>query len=308
MDKISLNLNMNKTLIDANTSNSQKKVDVVGMPEPKKGEETDYIVNISEQGKKSRIKAEEYKKAGTSKRHEEWEDFSTDIKKSIRYDHLGNIDIDETFRLDEPETYAKWKELEEKVFPAFVRTPCVYGGPQPNVWDYMTDEEKGCCIEAGFLWRDWFQRRCMSTGKFVNPVTGQMAAIETVENIFSDSSHQMSINFYGKDDSDPYKTSMWKYNTKFSVLLSTDMVNLLPNYDSKEMKELVTRIVDSIDKMKEVERHYEGDYAAVQFGVKFYDDGSITYHASYAGEGKLKRDEVQANSAEELLEILNNGR
>lgn len=306
MDRISLNLNINKQLKDSKLNDKKKSVELNIANQSSEEEKLDYIVNISDQGKKSRAKAEEYKKAGFSVRHEEWEDYTTEIRKTFRYDHLGNISIDETLRLDEPETYARCKELREKIYPAFNRTPVINGKWETSPWEYMTDEEKSCAVEEGLLMREWIERRCKSSGKFVNPVTGQIAAIETIEHIYSDSSHKTSINFYGRDDEDYYRSSMWMYNTKFSVLLSTDMVKLLPDYENEEMQDLVARIVDSIDKMKEVERQYEGDYAAVQFGVKFYDDGRITYHASYAGDGKLKREEIQADSAEELLEKLNN--
>ena len=58
-----------------------------------------------------------------------------------------------------------------------------------------------------------------------------------------------------------------------------------------------------VKKMKEAERNYEGNLEELQFGVKLWKNGDVTYHANYKGckEGK---NGIIASSAEELLQKL----
>lgn len=301
MDKVSLNLNINQNYKDKNQAIDNSKVITNLKKNTNLNDSDDYIVSISDDGNKRRIKADEYKKSGVTSRRELWEEQTVEEKRTRQYDFLGNIDLEETLRLDEPETYDRIKELWR--IQAKGTNPSYTGR---FTWYGMTDEAKQATIEESRLKNDWFERRCMSEGTFKNPITGQIAAMEVVERIYSDSSHDTSLNFYGHNDDGSYRESMWRFSSKFNVLLSADMVKQLADPEGKLSHDLIEKIDDVITKMKEVEESYEGDYAAVQFGAKFHKDGSVSYHASYAGAQRAGRVEIEASTPEELLDKLNN--
>ncbi|SFH98970.1 hypothetical protein SAMN04487830_11616 [Pseudobutyrivibrio sp. OR37] len=298
MDKVSLNLNINQNFKDKNQNNDNPKA-ITNLKKNNNSDCKDYIVSISDDGNKRRVKADEYKKSGVTSRREMFEEQTVEEKRTKRYDFLGNIDLTETFRLDEPETYERVRELERIV--AKGSYPVGYS------WTEYTDEAKQADLEAFFLKKDWFERRCMVDGKFRNPVTGHYAAMEVIERTFSDSSHDTTLNFYGPSEKDQYRENMWRYSSKFNVLLSADMVKQLIDYENPVSHDLIEKIDDVITKMKDVEKKYEGDYLAVQFGAKFHQDGAVSYYASYARSGQKGRIEIEASSSEELLSKLNNG-
>lgn len=263
----------------------------------------DYIVDISKDGQNRRNKAEALKKSGISAEHEAWEDYSIETKNNLRYDSDGNLDLIESMRIDEPETYSKYKDIREK----FTASRPSYGaymgnGQSFNPWGYWTDEQKSLAVQSALIEMDWFERRCKTDGNFSNPIGNAMNVVENIESLYSDLSHSSSINFYGPNNNDPDRDNMWRFNSKFNILLSTNMLKILENTNSDSLHYLIEKLDKSIKDMREIEKQYEGDYEWLKFGVKFYDDGNITYHAHYAG---CDKNGITANSAEELLSILN---
>ena len=72
--------------------------------------------------------------------------------------------------------------------------------------------------------------------------------------------------------------------------------------DKSAVSALLKRIDKAVKEMKNVEKQYEGNLQGLQFGVKLWDDGRVTYHARYAGCGN--EEGIMADSAEELLGML----
>ena len=157
------------------------------------------------------------------------------------------------------------------------------------------------------IYFDWYRRRCLSGGTFKNPVNVQFTALNTMETMYSDSEHDISFNYYGRV-SDP-RDSMWRYNSKFNVLISADMFNrtkLLDNLgaasdkDRKDLYDMLETIDKSVREMKQAEKDYEGDLEYLRFGVKLWDDGKVTYHANY--KDCENDDGIMADSIDELFE------
>ncbi len=150
----------------------------------------------------------------------------------------------------------------------------------------------------------------MSTGDYISPVSQQSKIIENFEEKYSDGFHDFSLNFYGKEGQDEEagrknqfnSFSLWRYSTKFNMLLSTDMLKQLSEGRTKEQEQLYEKIDEAVNIMKDAEKQYEGDKIFLRFGVKFHTDGNVTYHANY----KDCEDSygIQANSADELLKKL----
>ena len=259
------------------------------------------IFDLSEEGRlMSENSMRQKKEAGKTSVREEWENNTAEIKRLVRTNTTGNINIMETFRLDEPETYAKHMEWYIKAL-------------ELRDAGLDSEEKKRAYFEASMkeskIIDDWYYRRCLSTGRFKNPVNVQFTALNTLEAMYSDSNHEISFNYYGKfSDS---RNSMWRYGSKFNVLLSADMFNnvkLIDNLDAasdkdkKKLYDMMGTIDRSVREMKQAEKKYEGNLEFLRFGVKLWDDGKVTYHANY--KGCENDDGIMADSAGELLEKL----
>ena len=262
-----------------------------------------FEVDISEEGKaKLENSTSPTKKAGVTSAREAWESNAAEIKRSSLYRSDGTIRLDELMRLDEPDTYAKWKELSDKAFALF---------PSDNATEEEIAAFRSACREEGLVWKDWFERRCMSTGRFQAPRTGRGEALDSLEAKYSTEGHDTSFNYYtpGKQDG---RDSLWRFCSKFNVLLSSEMYKCLDRfeniYTSSKDKSAVSALLERIDKavkeMKNVEKQYEGNLQGLQFGVKLWEDGKVTFHARYAGCGN--EEGIMADSAKELLEMLVN--
>jgi hypothetical protein len=245
------------------------------------------------------------KKAGVSSAREAWENDSAKIRESSRHDIYGGHDFLYMLRMDEPETYEKVCECMSKANE--------YKHEENNgliVANRNEDKIMECFQEATAIEMEWFNRRCMSTGTFIDPIDSRSSVIESLEDKYSNGSHDLSINFYGKDGQDEIDgaknkfsgASLWRYSTKFNLLLSTDMLKTLANGNDKEKKSLLDEIDKSVNNMKKIELDYEGNKSSLCLGVKFHADGNITYHANYKDCSNSYG--IQANSADELLEKL----
>ena len=276
----------------------------------KKKELPSFDVDISKEG---RAKAERSigptKKAGVTSAREAWENNAAELKRSSVFNSDGSYNLLELMRLDEPDTYAKYMEQISKISELF---PVVFPPNDPP--DSATAEEiaafKQAEREESRIWTDWFERRCMSTGRFQAPRTGRGAALESLEAKYSTEGHNTSFNYDTPGKHDGRNGSLWRFCSKFNVLLSSEMYKSLDKFgnintsskDKRAVSDLLERIDNAVKEMKNVEREYEGTLVGLQLGVKLWDDGRVTYHARYAGCGN--EEGIMADSAEELLGML----
>jgi hypothetical protein len=95
---------------------------------------------------------------------------------------------------------------------------------------------------------------------------------------------------------------MWRFSTKFNVMISTDALNIIANGESKWADSVMKDINKAVGNMKQIEKAYEGNAVYLRFGARIADDGSITYHANFKDcEDKYG---ISANDPQELLEKL----
>lgn len=300
-------LSLNRTGVQANTSISYAKeptVKISGVKADSKDESVDTVLNISQNARmrlKNQVKNEgTVKKAGVTSARELFEIDALDTRNYMRgiggCGYPSGALCDEWMRIDEPESYAKMQELEQK--------SAIYGRAE-------TEEGRKFSADANSVRYDWFCRKCLDDdGWLKNPVTGKRSVVSALEALYSDGVHDTSVDAY--DDSFSEKdASIWRFSTKFNVLMPMDMLNDLEmlnhmNNLSDEEKDKLQEKLDKIDhavqNMKEAEINYEGDLKYLRFGVKFDSAGNATYHANYTGcEDK---NGIMADSAEELLKML----
>ena len=75
-------------------------------------------------------------------------------------------------------------------------------------------------------------------------------------------------------------------------------------YKQEKYESMMKKIDASIKEMKKAEKEYEGNHEWLRFGVKFWEDGKVTYHANY--KGCKDKDGIMADSTDELLKKLMN--
>lgn len=271
-----------------------------------------YDVKISNdsqliESRKTNTKNTDHKISGQTSKREAWESDSKSMVNSSRYDHhSGEHTIDYMLEMDEPDTFAKCHELHSKAEAAFHKE---VNGLIVEDRSFKNKEAWDLFYEEYNLRKDWFERKCMNTGTFVDPISDKANIINGLEKKYSDT-HDLSINIYGTDGQDEIDgrqnqfsgASLWRYSTKFNLLMSADMLKQLAEGSDDEKQHLLDILDDSINKLKEVEKNYDGDKIFLRFGVKFHSNGNISYHANY----KDCEDPygIQANSADELLEKL----
>ena len=244
-----------------------------------------------------------YKQAGITSQREAWETESASRKKS-RYDLAGNHSQDYMMQIDEPDTVSAMKDILRKANASATKT--VNG---LTTFDINSSERKKYMAEYFKLADDWYQRRCMSTGAFVDPTTTSSRVIDNLERKYS-GKHDLSINIYGKEGTDEKAglrnqfsgASIWRYSTKFNLLMNRDMLGVLTNGLKSEQDRIYNKIDDVVNELKDIEKQYEGDKVFLRFGAKFHNDGSVTYHANYGGCKNAYG--IEANSADKLLEML----
>ena len=268
----------------------------------KKKELPSFDVELSKEGReKSERSVGPFKKAGVTSAREAWEDNAAELKRSSVFNSDGSYNLEELMRLDEPDTYAKWREASKKAWALF---------PSDNATEEEIAAFRSAWREEGLVWNDWFERRCMSTGRFRAPRTGRGAALDSLEAKYSTEGHNTSFNYYTPGKQDGRNSSLWRFCSKFNVLLSSEMYKSLDRFgnintsfkDKSAVSALLERIDKAVKEMKNVEKQYEGTLYGLQFGVELREDGRVTYHARYAGCGN--EEGIMADSADELLEML----
>lgn len=270
--------------------------------EEEKTEEAEATLSISEVGKlKAQNNREMRKQSSVTSAKEKWEEDA--VRSKLREDMYGNFDRIETMRIDEPETYAKYKEKEK------IRNEACQMIEDEEERRKVYEELRSASVH---IWLEWFERRCMPTGWAINPVKGGYASLDAIEDFLSDDRHATSVNVYNDEtEGDEKEENLWRAGTKFNVLISRQMFetldkimrhNKMSQEEQDQMNETANRIVNATREIQEVEKKYEGDLKYLRFGVKLQDDGTVTYHANYAGCENA--DGIMADSADELLKML----
>ncbi len=286
--------------IDSNIYNPNKPTvarDDNGIKEKKKNE--DYIIDISIEGKQKAEKINSSKTKGVTSARETWEvslkNLKTESQLTGPYANLCEV-----MRIDEPETYEKYIEAHGKKLETLKHTENgLTNYTTVRTRDDLTEEGKYYEDECYNIFNEWFNRRYLANHHNLGDIFSQK--IEELNHKFSDSIHNVVFNIYGGNN--PIAESLWRYNSKFNVLISKSMFDILLEGDSEENDKLISSLTDSIGQMKEIELNYEGNLSWLRFGVKLHDDGKITYHANF--EGCKNKDGIMADSSKKVLEELN---
>jgi hypothetical protein len=273
---------------------------VIGVEHKEKKDCEGCAVQLSKEGK---LRNQNYAKLkGVTSTRETWEDSAKEIKKSSSLTG-PYADYNELMRLDEPETYARYMELRQKRMDTL--TYSENGLTQHktvNSWDDLSDEGKEYELESARIFSDWFKRRCENKGGQLGESISN--TIEELEERYSDDVHDVTFNMYGGNN--PITESMWRYNSKFSVMISKSMLDTLSNPNSGSYQNLRLFIDNSVNSMKQAELCYEGTLEWLRFGVKLDDNMQATYYANFAG--CKESDGIHSNSVEDLLQMLTNYR
>lgn len=267
------------------------------------------IMNISAEG---RLKSQNQqrpegplKKAGTTSERSQFEDDGLDSRNFVRvntggkWDWCDGMNIYETMKMDEPDTYVKYMELRNKSIEC--------GGWGEN----RTKESLEYKMEATKVYWDWYERRCIGADGYArNPVGGQRTALLALQEQHSDSKHDTTFGIYNEKFPD-VDSELWKIRTKFNVLLPSNLlkalgklenVDKLSDSEKQDLNTKLEKVNSVVDKLKETEINYEGTHVFLRFGAIIDDDGNVTYHANYTGcENK---NGIRAESTEELLKML----
>lgn len=254
---------------------------------------TDTILNISGEGKERLLNSENKttKKAGVTSAREQFETIALNDRNNVRgkkgLHWVGHEAVEEWMKLDDPEAYAEYKRLFTPANP---------------------DEQE---LEGLGKFVEWYRKNCFNDkGEPINPVTGSTILIQALEARYSDVIHDVSFNICHESLSEK-DNSLWRFGTKFNVLLSADMLQemeLIRNFDSlskaqqESVKSKFGKMDSAINAMKQIEKDYEGNHVYLRFGVKFDEDYNATYHANYAGCENA--DGIMGYTPQELLQQL----
>ena len=273
-----------------------KKMDcnISGIESEQCNNSTDTILNISNEGKGRLLNNQNKvtKKAGVTSEREQFEEIALDNRRDVRGEkrkglfNVGHDAVAEWMRLDDPEAYAEYDKL--------IRSADI--------------DEK---IEGARKFSEWCRENCYNDeGEAINPAAGKTSLISELETKYSDGVHDVSVNICHESLSDE-ANSLWRFGTKFNVLLSADILQemeLFRSYDalSKEQQEDIQSKFDKIDRavneMKQIEKDYEGDHVYLRFGVIIDQDYNVTYHANYSGCENEQG--IMGHTPQELLEQL----
>lgn len=296
MEKVNVNISTNKIQFPSHVSEEKKTPVVLENSGDKKNtkNDTDYLIDISQSGK-NRAYNNYYKKAGVSSAREAWEDSSRQIKSFSRITG-PDADIAEAMRYEEPETYQKWIDLRCKYMDTLTHDN---NGLITYTMTYSEDdvpeEGKQYLNEASKIMSAYSKRYFAShTTKHIENTISQL------ESKYSDEVHDVTFNMYGGNN--PVAESMWRFNSKFSVMISKGMLDTLMGTNVDERNKLISFLDDSVNKLKLAEVSYEGDLEWLRFGLRLNDDWTASYHANFLG--CKESDGIKANSVDELLQLL----
>lgn len=259
-------------------------------------------VDISDEGKQlSRQAAENNKEAGITCLREEWEECRLEIRNATRKDLYGNDSIMYSFRIEDPEGYSEYLDLKKKAYDSRINE-------HDGIIEFSNWNESNIknLYKALTKVSDFYRRKMEGDPKIARNAL-RKTAIDVLEESYSDSKHDFSINIFSNDENikpkNPFQgPSLWRYSTKFNMLMSTDLLEKL-TYGNDDDKRNILKVIDkSVNEMKDVEKAYSGNKEFLRFGITLDDNGNVSYHANYKDCSNPYG--VEANSADKLLEML----
>ena len=281
------------------------------------------------------------KKAGVTAAREAWENNSAKLKKEARYSSTSDTwDIQELFRLDDPDTYARARELHNRAFDLLIKKnydlhiasqPADY---EPPAYDKIDIRDIEVSADNAVELQFQEAKTLQFSKQPINDRSQTLKSDPTINALFAEASSlewdwfqrrcmktgslkNPVFGQYSDIDALEAKYSTDGHDTRFNYYTSADSnlredslwrycakFNVL--LDARDVKNLDDELLEKIDKavkeMKEAEKAYEGNLTYLQFGAKLWDDGRVTYHARYEGCGS--EDGIMADSADELLKML----
>ena len=242
---------------------------------------------------------------------------SCHIKREMNF-FIGKLELPEGYadEKQEPRSYLKDGEivlesgkpkvtfhLDESDETQFKRT---------TYWERDNSEEaqkreREYMSAADKIYYEWRNDKCIINGKIQGSSGRTMSTVEKLEDRFSTDGHDLSVNFYVPGENDQPSSiysgaSLWRFSTKFNLLLSTGMIHTLTYGSQDERQSLMNRIDQSVQQMKEAEKESSGNHTYLRFGVKLYDDGRATFHANC--KGCQDPYGISADNTDELLKQL----
>ena len=330
-----------KSLNDAITYKGEIKIDAAQLKKASTNTINSQAATLELSDTKVIEQKSTVKPAGSVSPRETWENDAIKMKSDKQQSMYTGDDVLEIMRFDAPELYAKYMELWQKASDYHVhREVNVYTWVNDHEIDVEkyddVDEEtvrrlretyKENCValytydhspesfkkaepflsEAYKLKNQWWQERCMRTGVFSSPVAKQFTAMDVLSKAYSDGKHDTSINFYSKgENTKPHNiftgASLWRYSTKFNLLLTTDILNAIATGNKNTASSWMSKIADVMKDLRGIDKAYEGSHSYLRYGAIF-DGDKVTYHANYADCDN--KHGVKADTPEGLLRIIN---
>ena len=266
---------------------------------------TAVSVEISDEGKRLSESisnsTDNYKTAGITSQREPWEACSKEMIDYDRKDWLGNDSMLYSFRVDDPDGYAEYIKLMDEAINSRIKK-------HDGVTEFLDWNEDSLKLlyKAYSRFSDFRDLKYQNDPQ-MNRNSARRSTIDILEKAYSDSNHDLSINthFNGQDlnPKNPFSgASLWRYSTKFNMLMSTDLLEKL-TYGNDDDKRNILKVIDkSVNEMKDVEKAYSGNKEFLRFGITLDDNGNVSYHANYKDCSNPYG--VEANSADKLLEML----
>lgn len=307
VDSIGIKSNMLKVAIDSSIKSKQSDK-TNNFKITKQNEATDsnsnLIIDISSEGKlKHSSNSKRMDKiSGVTASRELWEDYGVERKASRFGSMMGGMwqpNELEIMRIDEPETYEKYIDALCKagdrfreVYGNYFRIP--EGGFHPD------DEELSKYVrESHRISRDWEERRMFYNVNPLGLVSGKVAAVRKLEDIYSTDEHNASFDVYNNIDN--AEENLWRFWTKFNISISSDMLKKLVGQDDDEREKAVSIIDKVVNQLKEAEEKYEGKLERMRFGAVIGED-EVRYCANFLNS--KSEHSVSEKSCDDLLERL----
>lgn len=306
VDSIGIKSNMLKVAIDSSIKSKQSDK-TNNFKITKQNEATDsnsnLIIDISTEGKlKHGSNSRRMDKiSGVTASRELWEDYGVERKASRFGSMMGELwqpNYHEIMRIDEPETYEKYINAWCKAGERFRE---IYGNNfQITEGEFHSDDEEYLeYLGEAYGIADEWERRVINNVNPLDLVSGKVAAVRKLEDIYSTDEHNASFDVYNNIDN--AEENLWRFWTKFNISISSDMLKKLVGQDDDEREKAVSIIDKVVNQLKEAEEKYEGKLERMRFGAVIGED-EVRYCANYLNS--KSEHSVSEKSCDDLLERL----
>lgn len=288
MDKLNTNIRLHKITTTQATP--------VRISTDNKDTENDKMLNKDSLSisKLSRCKLEKKgvvnKRSGETSAREAWEDNYFKEKNNRFFNKDGTFKMDEFFKESDPDRYQQ--NLQNKIdFTQHVMEEGLESAIK-NHWDY----------ESQTIFTRWMSEKLYENPNcFINPSLARADVIDYLDTAFSDDKHNVSFDVFSQLNK--RYSDLWRFQAKFSVQLTANIYAAIMSSDESEQRRALEVVNQGVSNLKEAELLYEGNKMSLMFGLRVYDDYSMTYHAQYNG-GNPEENNIVASSAQELLSLL----